>query len=738
MRYGIERHQSNSGTTKHRAKGHYLILNGSSDKPPGDSAQIGARLPVVALLGATARGVVSRTPFTLALVLGILLGGLLTGSLFRTAGNNQWFADLAYGLPAFSSGDWLSALAGTFVLGDPPSYVAVMLLIPLGVGWLEATRGTKAAVLTFTAGQAASLAVVTGILLLFRDLGSPWIDALARDLDSGPHGGIFACLTLAVCHLRQPWKLRWQFLLVSFAVVSVTLVGEISDLEHAAAISLVLLFKFRSFSKPNQREQRFMAYVALLTLVTIQILVLIVPTNGPFGPTHASGGRIVMLVDALLALILASGLRAGRRIHWMGAMALAVLNVLRGGLGLTLIAAFGQQLPRQGHDVATFAATMAWLWLLMLVYLMVCWRAFGVRRLRRLPTALGHVAMDGSAVVEQLRKHGGGTLSWMSTWRGNQHYLSRGGSVVTYQIHSGCAIGLAEPIGPAEDRDAAMLAFAAASEHAGLTPCFFSASSPLASPPDHWRSMQIAEDTLIDLPGLEFAGKRWSDIRTALNRAAREGITFRMTRLLDEPAGVHEQLEEISKAWVGEKSLPQIRFTLGTLDEAMDPEVKLALAENAQGEIQGFLSWLPVYAPEDQMAGWTLDLMRRRDGGFHSVMEFLIGSSLRYFSAEGAEIASLSGAPLAHTQHSAAQEPVDRVLVSLSRALEPLYGFGSLHAFKAKFNPRTQPMYLLYRDESDLPRIARGLTRAFLPEATMRQLAREGSGALREMRARER
>ena len=35
-------------------------------------------------------------------------------------------------------------------------------------------------------------------------------------------------------------------------------------------------------------------------------------------------------------------------------------------------------------------------------------------------------------------------------------------------------------------------------------------------------------------------------------------------------------------------------------------------------------------------------------------------------------------------------------------------------------------MYLLYRDESDLTRVAAGLTRAFLPDATLRQFAGAG------------
>ena len=35
-------------------------------------------------------------------------------------------------------------------------------------------------------------------------------------------------------------------------------------------------------------------------------------------------------------------------------------------------------------------------------------------------------------------------------------------------------------------------------------------------------------------------------------------------------------------------------------------------------------------------------------------------------------------------------------------------------------------MYLLYRDEGDLPAIAAGLTKAFLPDATLRQFAGAG------------
>jgi len=67
----------------------------------------------------------------------------------------------------------------------------------------------------------------------------------------------------------------------------------------------------------------------------------------------------------------------------------------------------------------------------------------------------------------------------------------------------------------------------------------------------------------------------------------------------------------------------------------------------------------------------------------------------------------------------------------LAEMLEPVYGFRSLHRFKQKFHPRYETMYLLFRDESDLTRIGAGLTRAFLPDATLRQFAGAGMELVR-------
>ena len=63
-----------------------------------------------------------------------------------------------------------------------------------------------------------------------------------------------------------------------------------------------------------------------------------------------------------------------------------------------------------------------------------------------------------------------------------------------------------------------------------------------------------------------------------------------------------------------------------------------------------------------------------------------------------------------------------KVLDSLGALLEPVYGFRSLHAFKAKFRPRYESLHLLYRDEADLPRIGLAIARAYLPDTSLREM----------------
>ena len=190
-------------------------------------------------------------------------------------------------------------------------------------------------------------------------------------------------------------------------------------------------------------------------------------------------------------------------------------------------------------------------------------------------------------------------------------------------------------------------------------------------------------------------------------------------------------MRTISEVWVGDKGLPEMGFTLGTVDDALDPHVMVGLAVDGDEKVHGVTSWLPVYAAGGTPRGWTLDVMRRLPDGFKPVTEFLIASACLSFREAGAQFVSLSGAPLAHSG-DAEPDALSRLLDTLGESLEPLYGFRSLEAFKLKFSPRQVPLFLVFRDEAALPRIGVALTEAYLPGTPMHKLAIAGLQAYRD------
>ena len=673
--------------------------------------------------------VLRRIPATLTLVALIVVVGVVWQGLWRPFEESELFTSVAYGLPNLSRGMWWTPITGTFFVNQPWVY-AVTLASFWGMAYLEFRRGTRVAIAYFVVGQLFAIFATALFLLVATRAPWTWAYVQASDLDVGASGGTMACIAAAVGLFRPPWRVRGWLILLGFVFIAMMFWGKLADLEHLMAVLLILgVDRTLHVRRTTVREQRFIAVMLVLVLGSTEIITLLVPTDGPFGPTEPiSGGFLDTAIDLAVILLITTGLRRGRRWAWVLGLMLAILNVVAGALTLTVMIVFSRAQLEAVVDAETqLSLTDGILWLLVLIYLIAVRRAFRSRR----KSILGRQPVPTvDDMKRELHTHGGGTLSWMTTWEGND-YARVDGGIVAYQRRNGVALALADPIGPADRRAEAVADFIRTVENAGLIPCFFSADDTTrAAVPATWRSLVVADDTIVDLPGLEFTGKRWNTVRTSLNRAGREDMTFRLTQYSKETWGVQQQLRAISEQWVGDKDLPEMRFTLGTLYEAEDPEVRLALALAPNGDVDGFLSWLPVYGEGGTVRGWTLDLMRRREGGFGPVMEFLIGSSAKQFSEEGAQIMSLSGAPLAHDYPPGAGM-IAALSERLAEALEPVYGFRSLHRFKQKFHPRYETMYLLFRDESDLTRIGGALTRAFLPDASLRQFAGAGLELIR-------
>jgi len=341
---------------------------------------------------------------------------------------------------------------------------------------------------------------------------------------------------------------------------------------------------------------------------------------------------------------------------------------------------------------------------------------------------------DLDRVRRLLARTGGSSLAHLATWPGQSYWFLRSGSdgpgapdlaAVAYRVVGGVAVSTGEPVGDPLHAERAVRGFVEHAQRQGWTPCLYSVGTAVAevAVAMGWQVVQVAEETVLRVPELAFTGRRWQDVRTALNAAARSGITAEWTTYRSAPLAVTDQIRAISEEWVADKGMPEMGFTLGGLDELADDEVRLLLAVDGERTVHGVTSWLPVRRDGEQV-GWTLDFMRRRSDGFRGVMEFLIASAALRAKDEGLEFLSLSGAPLARLDRGEPVRGVQRVLDLAGRALEPVYGFGSLLAFKAKFQPEYRPLHLAYPDPAALGSIATAIGRAYLPGLTARQAAR--------------
>jgi lysylphosphatidylglycerol synthetase-like protein (DUF2156 family) len=327
-----------------------------------------------------------------------------------------------------------------------------------------------------------------------------------------------------------------------------------------------------------------------------------------------------------------------------------------------------------------------------------------------------------------LRRYGGDHLSFMTTWPFTSYWFGPdGGTGVGYRVVGGVAITIGAAFGDPERTADAMAGFARHCDDRGWLPVFYSVDA--GEWDEHftaigWDRLVVAEEAVISPQNWSTTGKKWQDIRTAVNRARRDGLTLEWSRYAELPRETLAQIADLSEQWVAQKELPEMGFTLGGLDEQRDRDVTLLLARDESGTVQAVTSWMPGYR-DGRVRGWTLDFMRRRLDGPNGVMEYVIAGAAERGRDEGMEYLSLSAAPLARTTSADAPDSaVEAVLSLLATSLEAMYGFRSLLSFKRKFQPELRPLLLAYPDPVSLPVIGLALLRAYLPGLTVRDAVR--------------
>lgn len=495
--------------------------------------------------------------------------------------------------------------------------------------------------------------------------------------------------------------------------------------------------------------------------------------NAAVGIEASFTARSLLALFGFVALALVRSVRAGNRSAWLSAIALGVLSVVSqlyrdATLWPALVCALAVIVLLADPRAYRIRSALRLRRLALPTVLAVLaagstvlvedvrglpelsiggWAGLVVRSVLFLPTGVQPRSEIAVAYLDSLRLVGG--LMWLSLVIAvagfvrpgrigraerlrSQEYMARHGrfsstplamlpdndllwlddaTIIGGRFSLGAFVAVGGAVSEDDDEKRSLESFLGACERWGVLPVIVDAAPATARAATEvgLKALKLGEEAFIDAGEFTLAGKQRANVRHSAKRAQRDGVTVVHYTADRSTDAIDGQLQQISDAWLASKHGPELGFTLGRLDleQLETQEVFVALA--VDGSAVAFVNWMPY----DASRCAVLDLMRRGAAAPPGVMELLISQSIVELRESGYQTLSLGGVPLAST--SGREGRLERIMEWMYDNGGSIYEAKSLFAFKRKFDPRWEPMYLIYPAGADLPRVTAAIGRAFLP-----------------------
>jgi phosphatidylglycerol lysyltransferase len=202
--------------------------------------------------------------------------------------------------------------------------------------------------------------------------------------------------------------------------------------------------------------------------------------------------------------------------------------------------------------------------------------------------------------------------------------------------------------------------------------------------------LKLGERAHVDLAGFGLGGRRRANLRYGHNRAAKEGAVFELLSP-EQALACMDRLEAISNDWLACQRTREKRFSLGFFDRAYVARVPVAVARDDGGIVAFVTLW-----PAGDHSTCSPDMMRHAAAAPRTVMDFLMAESMLWAKAQGFHWFELGMAPLAGLPAHRLAPLWSKLGRFLYRHGASLYNFEGLRAFKDKFDPTWEPVYLIF------------------------------------------
>jgi lysyl-tRNA synthetase class 2 len=285
-------------------------------------------------------------------------------------------------------------------------------------------------------------------------------------------------------------------------------------------------------------------------------------------------------------------------------------------------------------------------------------------------------------------------------------------AAITYRVVGGCALASGDPIGNPDAWPQVMHAFMALSAQNGWTPVAIGCSEIAG---EIWvretdlTALEIGDEAIVHVDEYDPDNPRYRNVRQSVRRALKQNYTTEIFRTSEMTPSTRFLLTEDSKKWRGAETERGFMMGLGRIADDDEKDLLIVTATK-DGQVMALLQYVP-WGPK----GLSLDLMRRSPQADSGVNELMIDATIRYARENGIDRISMNFAAFRSVFERGAQlgaGPIIRswrgILLFLSRWLQ----METLFRFNSKFRPEWVPRYVMFRKNSDLPKIGLATMRA--------------------------
>jgi lysyl-tRNA synthetase, class II len=322
--------------------------------------------------------------------------------------------------------------------------------------------------------------------------------------------------------------------------------------------------------------------------------------------------------------------------------------------------------------------------------------------LRPFGHAVAQTVGERRVVRSLVETYGSDSLSFFALRRDKSYLFSPSRrAFLAYRVVAGTVLVSGDPVGEEDEIDALFAELRRIVRAHGWRLAVVGASEEHL---DRYRGLglkpiSIGEEAVLRPQAFSLEGRAIRKVRQSVSRLRKAGYSFRVVAAEEVGPALENELDRVSAAWRGGQ--PERGFSMA-IDDLHVPGTMLALAEDADGRIGGFLH----LAPSPAGGGWSLSAMRRRPDSPNGLTEFLVVETVAW--ARDVEASELSLNFCALTDFLApdrVRTPVRRLVRRGLLLADNVFQLERLYSFNRKFFPEWRRRYICVERFTDLPAV---------------------------------